>query len=215
MRCTNCHREVKPVVALDIDGTLGDWHDHWFHFADGYFNTVFSRHWLGDDALYEHMGITLEEYRAAKLVFRQGGYKRTMKADHYAAELAGNLHHVGVEVWVTTTRPYLRLDNLDPDTREWLGRNGIKYDGLLYDDDKYAALIATVGKDRIVAVLDDEPECYQRATQLGLTRILRSRRHNEAFRSVYPGVASAISLMTAERMIMGCVDKWRETHANG
>jgi hypothetical protein len=213
MRCSDCGKEVRPVVALDIDGTLGNWHDHWFRFADGYFNTVFSRHWLGDEPLHVHMGITLEEYRQAKLVFRQGGYKRTMPMYRYADELTAHLGKQDVEVWMTTTRPYLRLDNIDPDTRDWLARNGVWHEHLLYDDDKYQALESLVGADRIVAVLDDEPECYQRAGGLGLSPILMMRRHNEAFRAVAPEVVAAHSLVDAERMIMERVRDWR--HVNG
>jgi hypothetical protein len=42
----------------------------------------------------------------------------------------------GAEVWLTTTRPHDRFDRVDPDTREWCRRNGINFDGLLYDGDK-------------------------------------------------------------------------------
>lgn len=214
MRCTECHADIRPVVALDIDGTLGNWLDHWFHFADGYFNTVFSRHWIGEQPLNEHMEITKEDYRQAKLVFRQGGYKRTMPMYRFADKLAAQLYKAGAEVWVTTTRPYLRLDNLDPDTREWLDRNGIIYDHLLYDEDKYETLEGLVGKDRIVAVLDDEFKCYSRAEMLGLHPILMMRRHNQYDREFDGGnFIEAHSLVDAGRIISNRVREWKEHHA--
>jgi hypothetical protein len=50
----------------------------------------------------------------------------------------------------------MRLDNVDPDTREWLRRHKIPYDHLLYDEKKYRTLSAIVDADRVVAVLDDQ-----------------------------------------------------------
>ena len=36
MKCTECGRELRPVVAIDIDGTLGDFHGHFIKFIVDY-----------------------------------------------------------------------------------------------------------------------------------------------------------------------------------
>lgn len=208
MLCTDCKKPLKPVVALDIDGTLGGWHNHFLDFAEGYFDRSFDRRYRGDGDLSDHMRLTKDEYRQCKLAYRQGGLKRTMPCHSGAANLVSSLHILGVEVWITTTRPYLRMDNIDPDTREWLRRNKIEYDGLLYDEDKYAVLAETVGGDRVCAVLDDLPECYDRAAELELHPILLARMHN----TLQHRPVLAANLGEAKKIIIRRVADWKEHH---
>lgn len=162
MRCSECSRRVRPIVAIDLDGTLGDYHGHLQRFAEEYWGVDLAGNvYAGDQAhrdYYASLGFPFREFREMKLAYRQGGQKRTMPVFAGAAELVNYLRAAGAEVWLTTTRPYLRLDGVDPDTREWLRRNGIEYDGLLYDEDKYRVLAEHVDPERVVAVLDDLPE---------------------------------------------------------
>jgi hypothetical protein len=170
----------KPVVALDVDGTLGDYHGHFLRFAET---------WIGKPMpsadeinpglpLYRHMGVAKSTYRACKLAFRQGGLKRSMPVYDGARTLTVALRKAGAEVWICTTRPYLRLDNIDPDTRHWLRRNGIQYDAVLYGERKYRDLERIVGADRVVATLDDLPEMYWAAEKLRLKPYLRDQPYN-------------------------------------
>lgn len=164
---TNGHG--KPVVALDIDGTLGDYHGHFLRFASGYFDADFPSAEEVNPGLPLHrfMGITKDQYRDCKLAYRQGGLKRTMPAYVGADALTTDIRLAGAEVWICTTRPYLRLDNIDPDTREWLRRNGISYDAVLFDlvdqkGSKYDELKRQAG-DRVCAIVDDLPEMLELA----------------------------------------------------
>lgn len=159
---TNGHG--KPVVALDIDGTLGDYHRHFLQFAEGWLGKTFPSPRRPNPGLplWEFMGIEPKDYRDCKLAYRQGGLKRTMPAYGGAAGLTDLIRHAGAEVWLCTTRPYLRLDNIDPDTREWTRRNHIQYDAVIFDTldgkgTKYREL-ARQADGRVCAVLDDLPE---------------------------------------------------------
>ena len=209
--CTNCNHPVKPVVALDIDGTMAMYHEHFLMFATGYFNQDTTREFCnsypGTMSLADYLGITKEEYRQCKLAFRQGGLKRTMPPLGAPNTLTSTLRMMECEIWVTTTRPYQRLDNVDPDTREWLARNEVLYDGLIYDEDKYARLIDIVGKERIVAVLEDEPEQYEAARALGLPVYLLWRPHNR-----HANIPSMPDQASAMRAIAAEVKSWRMQH---
>jgi len=180
----------KPVVALDIDGTLGNYHQHFLWFAE---------QWLGQEMpsstdinpglrLSTFMGVPHHVYRECKLAYRQGGLKRFMPVYDYAAELTHNIRQEGVEIWICTTRPYLRLDNIDPDTREWLRRNSIEYDAVIFEGvdfgegdfvTKYRDLVRQVGVDRIVAAADDLPEQTADAIFNGIRKVyLREQPYN-------------------------------------
>lgn len=172
--------EVRPIVALDIDGTLGDYHGHFTRFAE---------RWTGrkmpdpDEInpgrpLYQHLGMSKATYRQCKLAYRQGGEKRSMPCYDGARELTVRVRKAGAEVYICTTRPFLRLDNIDPDTRHWLRRNGIQYDGVLFGQHKYRDLVKIVGAGRVVAVLDDLPELCAQAASLGLEAYLRDQPYN-------------------------------------
>lgn len=169
---TNGHG--KPVVALDIDGTLGDYHGHFISFCRLYFDRDFpDPKEINTQHFSSFLGLTKAEYREAKLAYRQGGWKRWMPAYPGASLLTQDLRQLGAEVWICTTRPYLRLDSIDPDTREWLRRNGVQYDAVLFDTvgthtgqeekgSKYDELYRQAG-DRVVAIVDDMPEYLARA----------------------------------------------------
>lgn len=180
MLCTDCNKPVKPVIAIDIDGTIANYHEHFLNFASQWFGRRFNNHYSGRESLAEYMKVDPQEYRQCKLAYRQGGMKRTMPMFNDAKGFMERICQMDAEVWITTTRPYLRLDNVDPDTREWLHRSKITYDGLIYDDDKYKKLLDIVGPDRVVGVVEDLPENFDRAEELGLHPIMVDRLHNHA-----------------------------------
>lgn len=185
--CAKCRSELKPIVALDIDGTLADYHSHFIEFA---------MDWLGPEAygsaqtfLYDGaephrewfcrtFNVDETTFRVIKLAFRQGGQKRTMPIYEGAAEMIEACQDAGAEVWLTTTRPWERFDRVDPDTREWLRRNQIEFDGLIYDEDKMIQLYRLC-QDRVCFVMDDLPDVLAAAERLwpGVS-VLRRTRYN-------------------------------------
>lgn len=216
MRCSSCSEEVKPVVAIDIDGTIGDYHGHFIAFAEKYLDTAgggawdFGGGWEGEfkDWCCSQWGIDSRTWRDIKLAYRQGAQKRSMPIYRGSAMMVTMLRSSGIEVWLTTTRPYLRLDNVDPDTRAWLDRFGIGYDGLLYDDDKYEILAERIDPGRVVAVLDDLPEQTLEAKRLfgDDVPILRRSRWN---RYVDVGIIGAERPGLITRMIEERTRVWR------
>jgi hypothetical protein len=175
MLCSRCSKRVLPIVAFDIDGTLGDYHGHLHKFAADYLASdrdealsLFNQ--LNDyDGSVPHgewfdaNGISRETFRQIKLAYRQGSMKRTMPAFDGAIKVVQRLQNQEVEIWLTTTRPYLRLDNVDPDTRWWIEKHGVPFNYMLYDECKYQELAHRVDRTRVVAVVDDLDEMYDDA----------------------------------------------------
>jgi hypothetical protein len=200
--------EGKPVVALDLDGTLGDYHTHFLWFAE---------QWLGKlmpDAeainpgmrLHKFMGVRLADYRACKLAYRQGGLKRFMPVYDGAGALSRQIRRAGAELWICTTRPYLRLDSIDPDTREWLRRAGIKYDAVLYGEGKYKELKRQAGS-RVASIVDDLPELIAQAYGLfqPLAPIVRDQPYNRT-----AGIGGSWELINHARRAHDCDQIWAE-----
>lgn len=215
--CTNCNIPVKPVVAIDIDGTLARYHESFITFTAAYLNQYEKlNHWLTYDGcveLSDFLGLPKYEYREIKLAFRQGGNKRWMEAFGGAETFMALVKDLGVELWVTTTRPWQRLDNVDPDTRHWLDRRGIAFDHLIYDENKYQMLLDMVGHGRVVAVLDDELEQYEIAESLGLFPILRRTCFNRGRGlRVQPRPRQAQNFPEAYALIQQAVTAWHKEH---
>lgn len=220
MRCTQCSREVKPIVAIDIDGTLGDYHSHFINFADVYLGRQEST--LVNPMLYNGKGSFREwcckwwgieegTWKQIKLAYRQGGMKRSMPVYDGAGALCREVKAEGAELWLTTTRPFLRLDNIDPDTRFWLDRQGIDPDGLLYDEKKYELLGSYVDKERVVAVLDDQPDQWNEAARVFGWRIPILRRNT--FNRGIPSDCYVDNLNWAIDVISERIDKWYKEHS--
>jgi hypothetical protein len=198
---------LRPIVALDIDGTMAIYHAWFLWFAALYTGKEFGVGYDGTVPLHRFMGVSKERYRQIKLAYRQGGMKRSMPMYDGAADLARDVRAAGAEVWVCTTRPYLRLDNIDPDTRHWLRRNRIQYDGVLFGERKYQDLCALVGSARVVAVLDDLPEQVVAARAWELPAWLVERTHNRG-----TGLPTLPSLSAAREEFLGSITRWKEEH---
>lgn len=182
-------QEVRPVIALDIDGTLLDYHPHFIRFAREWSGNYVSGEGYPDQFGYDarmpfhkYLGLSKTMYRKCKLAYRRGELKRSLPPlpPPYpnANELTHTLRRWGCEVWLCTTRPYLSHDSVDDATRHNLRRNGVVFNGLIWGEHKYRELVREVGKARVVGVLDDLPEMCKQASDLGLRTAFALRRHN-------------------------------------
>lgn len=198
---------LRPVVGVDIDGTLALWHEHFLWFAGEYLGREMPRSYDSSLALFRHMRVSKATYRTVKLAYRQSGLKRAVPVVPGAAEMAAAVRRADAEVWVCTTRPYLRLDNIDPDTREWLRRNGIAFDGVLFGENKWRDLAKLVGSSRVVGVAEDLPEQAGRASRAGLPTYLVNRPHNKTWTP--EGVTRINGLTVLTNTLLGNIEKWK------
>jgi len=193
---------------------MGMYHQHFLEFASNYLNQQVKDHYVGNQPFKEwfctNYRCTADVWHDIKLAYRQGGLKRTMPVYPEAKELCRGIQAAGAELWVTTTRPYIRHDNIDPDTREWLRRNYIPYDYLIYDGHKYRKLAQLVGPERVCAVLDDLHEEVLEAEQVFGIRvpILRKQSYNRAT----GWYTEASNLAMAGRFINERIKRWRKEY---
>lgn len=194
---------ARPVFGLDVDGTIGDYYAHFSWFASEYFGKHIPVAYDGSVSFAKWMGVSKANYRKAKLAYRRSGLKRAMPVFPHAAEFSRSLRRRGALVIVTTSRPFLALEEVEQDTRIWLRRNGIQYDGLVQGERKYRDLARAFGP-RVFGVMDDLPEMVLQADDASLPAILRSQPHNSGFN----WKIRAHTLEQAQRIALSWLDTW-------
>lgn len=204
---------LRPIFAFDIDGTLGLYHEHFIRYAEGFLQRPLPATWDGRDAFWRMFGVSKTKYREMKLGYRQGRMKRSMPVVSGAASITRAVRAAGAEVWACTTRPYLRLDNIDPDTRWWLRHHGIQYDGFLYGENKYRDLVRMVGAERVLAFLEDDPDQVKKGVRAGiLCGFLIDRGYNRGpHEEVCPGWRID-SLERAQKEFLEICNEWRSSY---
>lgn len=202
----------SPIVALDVDGTLGDYHSHFLKFAQEWYGRPMPAASEINPGLPLHkfMQTSKSTYRKCKLAYRQGGLERSMPAYPGARELAASIRKSGAEVWVATTRPYLKYDQLYSDTLHWLRRHRIQYDAVIHGPNKYREINRIAGESRsgpgisrVAAVLDDLPEMIEQANGLGMPALLRDQPYNRHY-----DADRVLNLVEAHDRIGGMLRKW-------
>ena len=205
---------MAPVVALDIDGTSGDYHGHFTKMIADWTGRPMPdpAQFTGGVPFHKHLGVSRETYNQAKLAYRQGGYKRSMPVYEGIGDFTRYVRSKGVQVWICTTRPYLRLDNIDPDTRHWLTKRArIQYDGLLFGRHKYVDLVRAVGRERVLVVYDDLPALIEQALGLGLRAALRTQPYNHYWQR--SGNWCRVSSVDDMRAVFDYeIKEWRNKH---
>lgn len=210
---------MKPVIGLDIDGTLLEYHGHFLRFASQWLGAELDAQ--GYDArmpLYKYMGVSKTMYRRCKMAYRRGEMKRSLPPLEppypNADELTHTLRRWGFDIWLCTTRPYLSYDAVDEATRHSLRRNGVVYQGVIWGEHKYRELVRTVGKQRIVGVLDDLPQLCEQSRKLGLRTAFAVRPYNVMQLHTY-GRDGVYPWATAEThedtlaLFKGWLNEWR------
>lgn len=204
-----------PIVALDLDGTLGDYHEHFRRFAEM---------WTGREVVWDpgihgsfatQLGMSKATYRKCKLAYRMGGMKRSMPVFDGAKELTQAIRRRGAMVVACTTRPYLQMTTIDGDTQHWIRRNGLQVDGILYGEHKYRDLVKSVGKERVICALEDDLSQIKVANSLGISTIMRLNEANRQFIPA-PTQLTAPDLVSARMIILDKLDhhKKQGIHAN-
>lgn len=208
MQCSDCSKAVLPIVAVDIDGTLAQYHEPFGQFVSRYFNTAPQGPWDGEGDYEDHLGLDRRRFNEAKLAYRQGGNKRFAPLISGADVFMRKLAKLPVEVWITTTRPWNRLDNIDPDTQEWLARHEMPYTHLMYDEEKYTVLAKMVDPARVVLVVDDLlPMCQSAMTTFPGAHVIQpARMHNK--NNYSPDFRTARNFQEIYTEAAVCVDGW-------
>lgn len=160
-------------AVVDIDGVLCDyrktWHDFLISRGVGVVNNI-SVDLSG--ALSDP-----SQYRFLKEDFRREGWKTKMNAFENASIFTETLSSFGLKVVIVTARPMHEHMRIYYDTVDWLEKNGIFYDHLVFEEKKREWASANLNKIRFC--VEDDPLQAQKMSTWGMKVFLVDQPYNK------------------------------------
>ena len=153
----------QQVVIIDIDGVLSNYPTCFYDWlaTDGFGNTYQAQTYYESLALKDRLGL--------KKKYRQSGVKANLPVLAGAREMLNILRVEGLKIVLLTNRPYAEHYRIYPDTLEWLYKNDLKYDAILWARDK--GIEAINHFSNICWAVDDEDENIIKLKRAGIATI--------------------------------------------
>lgn len=134
-------RELKKygkVCAVDLDGVLGIYPDHWL----GYLNKELDT----DYKTLEEAKINVDiiKYAEIKEEYRLSGSKVNIPTMDFAKEFLSKLKDNGYMIVILTSRPYKKYFRIFSDTLKWLQKNELLYDSIIFDENKNMRILQEI-----------------------------------------------------------------------
>ena len=167
------------VVGVDIDGVLADYPRSFVDFINKELGTNYTMDMVDSYDIYECLGISTELGVKLKDRYRQTGQKRFIPVCEGAKEMLTWLREQGYKIMLLTARPYQEYKRVFADTLEWLDKNELPYDSIIFDEKKEERLIKEFGKDRIEFFIDDVVSNANNISRLGVPCYLVTRPYNK------------------------------------
>lgn len=167
------------VVGVDIDGVLADYPRSFVDFINKELGTDYTMDTVDSYDIYECLGISTELGVKLKDRYRQTGQKRFIPVCEGAKEMLTWLREQGYKIMLLTARPYQEYKRIFADTLEWLDKNELPYDSIIFDEKKEERLIKEFGKDRIEFFIDDVASNANNISRLGVPCYLVTRPYNK------------------------------------
>lgn len=131
------------VVAVDIDGVLAKYPEHFIQFAEKKTGKDLSSIELTEYNLYGILAeiVSVETMKQIKHEFRDTGQLRDMGVYPEASAFTKKLKKLGYTIVLLSARPYKEYPRIFSDTIAWLKKNDIKYDAIIWDENKEERIV--------------------------------------------------------------------------
>lgn len=167
------------IVGVDIDGVLADYPRSFVEFINKELGTDFDPDKITNYNIYEELGLSTELGMELKDKYRQSGQKRFIPVIDGAKEMLHGLRDLGYKIVLLTARPYKKYNRIFPDTMEWLEKNGLVYDAIIFDENKEERLLKEFGANRVDFFIDDVAGNANSISNLGVKCFLVDRPYNQ------------------------------------
>ena len=161
-------RAISPtndrIVGVDIDGVLNNYPRDFLSWVAA--KEDFPGESTGE--LREHVGA--RRYQELKDAYRASGAKREQGVREGAKELLDGTRSAGGTVIALSKRPYWRFSRIYADTLEWLDRNGLRADAVLFHAEKHRKILDDF--PNLVAMVEDDPAVARELVANGVAVVL-------------------------------------------
>jgi len=125
----------KKVCAIDLDGVIVDFPNCFIDYVNKKLKKRFNN-------LYDiKKGVSNKKYLWLKDEYRKSGIKQHVSIIKGSKEFIDRLVKIGYSIIILTKRPYKQYFRIFADTKINLDKNKIKYDGILFDDEKHKRIV--------------------------------------------------------------------------
>lgn len=125
----------EKVCIFDIDGVLNYYPDSYVEFVNDKLGTDYQD-------LYEVKDkISYSEYRKLKKEYRTSGYKENLLVRPEAFNSLLEIKNRGYYIIILSSRPVQEINSLIMQTTNWLRKNGLIYDYLIFEKEKHLEII--------------------------------------------------------------------------
>lgn len=132
----------KKICYLDIDGVLNDYPECWLNFLKQHWSEVTLSLPLQIVNLHQaKQEIPFQIYKDLKWAYRESGYKENIEPNPMASTMTWHLRQQGYHIVIITSRPVKTHPSLFKQTINWLQKNDIKFDDLIFDEDKHISVL--------------------------------------------------------------------------
>ncbi|MDI6840462.1 MAG: dUTP diphosphatase [bacterium] len=170
--------EGCKVVGVDIDGVLADYPRSFVDFINKELGTNYTMDKVTSYDIYDCLGIPTEIGMRIKDRYRQTGQKRFIPVIPGAVEFLQELRNLGYKIMLLTARPYPQYKRIFADTMEWLQKNGLVFDSIIFDKKKEERLVKEFGANKIEFFVDDVASNANTIARLGVPCYLVTRPYN-------------------------------------
>lgn len=127
------------ICIFDIDGVLNDYPDCYVDFVNKKLDKNFKN-------LSEIKStLTYREYKEIKYIYRTCGYKENLEVKKYSKEVLKELKRMGYYIIILSSRPVDEINSLIIQTTNWLKKNDLEYDYLMFGNSKHLDVIQKFG----------------------------------------------------------------------
>ena len=130
--------KCEKVCAIDLDGVLGEYPDHWLSFINLKLGTEYE---TLEDAKVD---VDTLKYAQIKSEYRQTGKKKYIKPMPGAQEFLMDLKKAGYKIVILTARPYKKYFRIFADTLSWLNEIELMYDAIMFDEQKNMKILKEI-----------------------------------------------------------------------
>lgn len=168
----------QQCVIVDIDGVLAEYPEGFYEWIQGDSCSLVDLGFDGNDPKAIALHEIGKRYKSSPILtreriksrYRQSGAKANLRVIPGAKDFLDLIRAQGrIKIVLMTNRPYHKYYRIYPDTLEWLKKNDLPYDAILWASDK--GLTALENFNNIVWAVDDQDDNIARFEEAGIDTI--------------------------------------------